>query len=332
MRTIVYSHHPFERPFLEAANEDGRHELVLVEARLDPATSLLASGSPAVALLANDRADAEVLELLHAGGTRLLALRSAGFNHVDLGAAASLGLTVLRVPAYSPYSVAEHAVALMMSLNRRIHRAYQRVREGNFSLDGLMGFDMHGKTAGVIGTGKIGAALVRILLGFGCRVIASDPVRVPDLEAAGVRYVTPDELFAEADIISLNCPLTPQTRHLVNGRTLSLMKPQAMLINTGRGALIDTQALIGALKRGVIGSVGLDVYEEEAGLFFHDMSNEIIQDDVFVRLMTFPNVLITGHQGFLTREAITAIAETTIANLSAFESGSWPAEREVSAV
>ena len=329
MRAIVFSHHPFERPFLERANAAGRHELVLVEARLDPTTVPLAGAAPAVAILANDRADEEVLSMLHAGGTRLLALRSAGFNHVDLAAAERLGFSVLRVPAYSPYSVAEHAVALMLSLNRRIHRAYPRVREGNFSLEGLMGFDMHGKTAGVIGTGKIGAALVRILLGFGCHVLASDPQPDASLAQAGVRYVSPDELFATSDIISLNCPLTPQTRHLVNARTLALMKPDAMLINTGRGALIDTKALIAALKQRTIGYVGLDVYEEEAGLFFHDMSDEIIQDDVFVRLMTFPNVLVTGHQGFLTREAITAIAETTIANLSAYEDGELPEERVV---
>lgn len=251
---------------------------------------------------------------------RLVALRSAGFNHVDLEAAARLGLRVVRVPEYSPYAVAEHTVALVLALNRKIHRAYARVREANFSLDGLVGFDLHGKTVGVVGAGRIGAVMLRIMHGFGCRLLAHDlassDALVRDL---GVCYVDLAELFEQSDIISLHVPLTPTTRHLIDARALGLMKRDVLLINTGRGALIDTRALVAALKQGAIGGAGLDVYEEEEGVFFHDLSNQVLQDDVLARLLTFPNTLITSHQGFLTREALDNIADTTLASLTAFE-------------
>lgn len=329
MRTAMFSIHPYEVPFLDRANGGAGHDLAYLPASLSRSTAALADGYEAVSLFVGDDASAEVLRSLHTGGARVIALRSAGFNHVDIEEADRLGITVLRVPAYSPHAVAEHALALMMCLNRKLHRAYNRTREQNFELTGLMGFDMHGKAAGIIGTGKIGEVLCRILTGFGCRVLASDPQRNPACEAMGVEYVPLDDLYAQSDIISLHCPLTPGTRHLINARALGLMKPGVMLINTSRGGVIDTKALIAALKKGTIGSVGLDVYEEEGDLFFHDLSDRVIQDDVFVRLITFPNVLITAHQGFLTREACTAIAETTITNLSDFAAGTPRAENLV---
>lgn len=325
MKIAVYSSKPYEKPFLNAANTGAggtpRHELDYLAVQLAPATADLARGCPAVSIFVGDDGSAPVLRALHAGGTRLLALRSAGFNHVDIAEADRLGLTVLRVPAYSPHAVAEHAVGLMLTLNRKFHRAFNRVREQNFALDGLMGFDLHGKTAGVIGTGKIGEVVCKILSGFGCRVLASDPVQNPACASMGVEYVALADLYARSDIITLHCPLTPQTKHLVSAAALAAMKPGVMLINTSRGAVIDTRALIAALKRGRVGSVGLDVYEEEGDLFFKDLSTDVIHDDVFVRLLTFPNVLITAHQGFFTREACTAIATTTINNVTDFERG-----------
>jgi len=321
MKVAVYSNKPYEKPFLDAANTDARHELLYLDAALTSATAGLAMGSPAVSIFVGDDASAPVLRALHAGGTRVLALRSAGFNHVDIAEADRLGLTVLRVPAYSPHAVAEHAVGLMLTLNRKFHRAFNRVREQNFSLGGLMGFDMHGKTAGVIGTGKIGEVVCTILTGFGCRVLASDPVKNPACESMGVEYVALPDLYAQSDIITLHCPLSPPTKHLIDATALAAMKPDVMLINTSRGAVIDTRALIAALKRGRVGSVGLDVYEEEGDLFFKDLSAEVVQDDVFVRLMSFPNVLITAHQGFFTHEACTAIAQTTIQNIIDFQHG-----------
>jgi len=319
MKIAIYSSKPYEKPFLDAANAAAGHELMYLGVRLTAATAELARGVPVVSIFVGDDASATALQTLHAGGTRLMALRSAGFNHVDIAEAERLGLTIARVPAYSPYAVAEHAVGLMLTLNRKFHRAYARVREQNFALDGLMGFDMHGKTAGVIGTGKIGEATCSILRGLGCRVLAFDPVRNPACEALGVEYISLAELYAAADIITLHCPLTPETRHLINTASLAAMKPGVMLINTSRGAVIDTRALIASLKRGHVGSVGLDVYEEEGDLFFKDLSTEVIQDDVFARLMTFHNVLITAHQGFFTREACEAIARTTIDNATGFE-------------
>lgn len=265
--------------------------------------------------------DKKSLKSLAAGGTQLIALRSAGFNHVDLASAQSLGLRVVRVPEYSPHAVAEHAVALILSLNRKIHRAYNRVREGNFSLDGLVGFDLNKKTVGVIGTGRIGFVLAKILSGFGCDVIAHDLAQNPKLIEMGVQYTSIDEILRKSDIISLHVPLTPKTRYLIDEKALALTKPGVMLINTGRGALIDTRALIKSLKSGHIGYAGLDVYEEEEGLFFEDLSEQILQDDKLARLMTFPNVLLTSHQAFLTEEALGNIAQVTLQNISEFENG-----------
>ena len=321
MKVAVFSSKAYEKPFLDAANADPRHDLLYLDAPLAPATADLAKACPAVSIFVGDDASAPVLRALHAGGTRALALRSAGFNHVDIAEADRLGLTVLRVPAYSPHAVAEHAVGLMLTLNRKFHRAFNRVREQNFALGGLMGFDMHGKTAGVVGTGKIGEVVCKILTGFGCRVLASDPVNNPVCVSMGVEYVALADLYAQSDIITLHCPLSPATKHLINTAALAAMKPEVMLINTSRGAIIDTRALIAALKACRVGLVGLDVYEEEGDLFFKDLSAEAVQDDVFVRLMSFPNVLITAHQGFLTNEACTAIAQTTITNVSDFERG-----------
>jgi D-lactate dehydrogenase len=321
MRLAVYSHRAYEQYSLHAAATKGGVEILPIAVALTTATAALASGCSAVSIFVGDDASEPSLRALASGGTRLLALRCAGFNHVDLAAAARLGITVARVPAYSPHAVAEHAVALMLALNRKLHRAFNRVREQDFSLDGLVGFDMNGKTVGIVGTGQIGTVACRILLGFGCRVLAFDPVRNPQCEAIGVRYVALGELLRESDIVSLHCPLTPATRHLIDAQALATMRPSAMLINTSRGAVIDTRALIGALKAGRIGAVGLDVYEEEGDLFFRDLSESVIQDDVFVRLMTFPNVLITAHQAFLTREALAAIAEITIGNVRAFHDG-----------
>lgn len=322
MNVAVFDTHRFDRDAFEIANQRFRHSLSYFEPRLTRDTATLAGGFPAVCSFVNDRLDREALDVLGAGGVRLIALRSAGFNHVDLDAAATLGLKVVRVPEYSPHAVAEHAIALVLTLNRKLHRAYARVRESNFSLDGLVGFDLHGKVAGVIGTGRIGAVLLRILHGFGCRLLAHDLAPDPALAAQfGVRYVELPELLRESDIVSLHVPLTPSTRHMIDEDALGLMKPGALLINTGRGALIDTRALVNALKRQTLGGTGLDVYEEEAGIFFQDLSGQVLQDDVLARLLTFPNTVITAHQGFLTREALANIADTTLANIEAFERG-----------
>lgn len=320
MQVAVFSTKPYDRSFLSAANQalDLPHRLVFLEPRLSQETAVLANGSAAVCLFVNDIADAGVLRALAAQGVRLVALRCAGFNNVDLAAANHVGIRVARVPAYSPEAVAEHTVAMMLALNRRIYRAHARVREGNFALDGLLGFDMMGRTVGLIGTGRIGAVLARILGGFGCRLIAYDPQ--PDT-ALGVTYVTLDELLAESDIISIHCPLTPATRRMIDARAIACMRRGVMLVNTSRGAIIDTRAAIAGLKSGRIGLLGLDVYEEEADLFFEDLSGQVIHDDVFARLLTFPNVLITAHQGFFTADALTAIAKTTLANIDAFAGG-----------
>lgn len=321
MKVAVFSTKSYDRRFLEAANREGRHELLFLEARLSLQTAPLALGAPVVAAFVNDQLDAEVLKLLAQQGAQLIALRSAGFNHVDLPCAEALGLPVVRVPAYSPHGVAEHTIGLILSLNRKIHRSFNRVREGNFSLEGLLGFDLCGKTAGVIGTGKIGAIVARILSCIGCRVLAYDVQPNPDCEKIGVSYVSVDELLTRSDIITLHCPLTPETHHLIDDAAVGKMKKGAMVINTSRGGLVDAEAVVAGLKSGVIGSLGLDVYEEEGDLFFEDLSQEVIQDDVFMRLLTFPNVLITGHQAFFTQEAMQKIAETTIANITAFEQG-----------
>jgi D-lactate dehydrogenase len=304
--------------FLDA-NAGHHHRLTFLEPRLTAATAVLAAGVPAVCVFVSDEVNRAVLDQLASGGTRLLALRSAGFNHVDLEAARDAGITVVRVPAYSPFAIAEHTVGLILSLTRSIHRAYARVRDGNFALDGLLGFDLHGRTVGVVGTGRIGTQVVRIMRGFGCRVLTSDPVPNPECEAAGAAPVTLDELLAGSDIVTLHCPLVPATYHMIDARAFSLMRRGVMLINTSRGALVDTGAAITALKSGVLGHLGLDVYEEEGDLFFRDLSATVIRDDVFARLLTFPNVLVTGHQAFFTREAVQNIAETTLANVTAFE-------------
>jgi D-lactate dehydrogenase len=321
MRVAVFSTKPYDRHFLEAANAAYGHDLVYFEARLNAETVPLAEDFPAICVFVNDRLDRDVLTTLAAHGTRLIALRSAGFNNVDIDAAADLDMTVVRVPAYSPHAVAEHAVGLMLALNRHLPRAYNRVREGNFSLEGLIGFDFHGKTAGIIGTGNIGTIVARILAGFGCRLLAHDPYPNDECRRLGVEYVSLPELLVGSDIITLHCPLTPESYHLIDQQALATMKPGAMLINTGRGALLDTRVVIEGLKSGRIGHLGLDVYEEEEQLFFEDRSARVLQDDVFARLLTFPNVLITGHQGFFTHEALTAIAETTLANIEAIEQG-----------
>ena len=319
MQVSVFSTKPYDRSFLEEANSAAAHRFSFHEPRLTAATATLAAGAEAVCIFVNDVADAETLSILARQGVRLIVLRCAGFNNVDLAAARDLGVTVARVPAYSPHAVAEHTLALILALNRKIHRAYNRVRESNFALDGLLGFDLNGKTVGVVGTGKIGAVVVRIVTGFGCRVLAHDPYPDDACTALGARYVPLNELFAESDVVTLHCPLTPDTRHLVDAPVLALAKPGLMLINTGRGALVDTPAVIGALKSGALGSLGIDVYEEEADLFFENLSNSVLRDDVFARLLTFPNVLITGHQAFFTREALSGIAGTTIANIDEFE-------------
>lgn len=321
MRITLFSSKPYDRDSFLAANPPHGHNLHFLETRLDGETAALAVNSEVVCAFVNDDLSAPVLQQLKAGGTQLIALRSAGYNHVDLAAAQTLDLPVVRVPAYSPHAVAEHAVALVMALNRRIHRAFNRTREGDFSLHGLTGFDLHGKTVGVIGSGQIGAVFARIMLGFGCRVLLHDPHPDASLEALGARFVGIDALLAASDIVSLHCPLTPTTRHLIDQDSLQRMKPGAMLINTGRGALVDTPALIEALKNGQLGYLGLDVYEEEADLFFEDRSDQPLQDDVLARLLTFPNVIVTAHQAFLTHEALAAIASTTLENVAAWQAG-----------
>ncbi len=324
MHVAVFSTQSYDRDFLGRANTGGRHVLRFLDARLDASTAAAAAGAQAVCAFVNDRLDEHALEALHGLGVRMVALRCAGFNNVDLRAAARLGIAVGRVPEYSPYAVAEHTAALVLTLNRKLHRAIARVREGNFALEGLLGFDLHGRTVGVVGTGRIGEAFLRIMAGFGCRLLAFDPQPSPSCVQLGARYVGMDELLASSDIVSLHCPLSPQTHHLIDAAALSRMKRGAMLVNTSRGAVVDTGALIAALKSGHLGSLGLDVYEEEADLFFRDLSSEVIRDDVFARLLTFPNVVITGHQAFFTEDAMAAIGRTTLDNLDSFEDRGVP--------
>lgn len=323
MRVAVFGTKSYDEASLSAANAElGKpHELTFLEPRLTAETAPLAEGFPAVCIFVNDVAPVHVLERLAAGGTKTLALRCAGFNQVDLEAARKLGISVVRVPAYSPYAVAEHTVGLMLTLNRKIHRAFNRIREANFALDGLLGFDLQGKTVGVIGTGRIGELVCRILHGFGCRLLASDRKPNPACTPLGVEYVPLPELLAQADIVTLHCPLFPETRYLIRAETLAGMKPGVMIVNTSRGGLIRTQDAIEGLKSGRIGYLALDVYEEEGDLFFEDHSTELLTDDVFARLLTFPNVLITGHQAYFTREALRNIADTTLKNLLDVEAG-----------
>ncbi|MFM7291688.1 MAG: 2-hydroxyacid dehydrogenase [Planctomycetia bacterium] len=321
MRVAVFSAKPYDTHSLMAAAAGLPIEWTWLEPRLDRHTARLAEGARAINCFVNDQLDAATLELLAAQGVKLITLRCAGFNQVDLAAAARLALPVVRVPEYSPHAVAEHTIGLVLMLDRRLHKAYNRVREGNFSLEGLLGFDLFGRTVGVVGTGRIGRCVAEILLGFGCRVLAHDPTPEPDLSARGVIFLPLDELLAGSDIVTLHCPLRPGTRHLIDAAALARMKRGAMLINTSRGGLIDTPAVIEALKTGQLGHLGLDVYEEEADLFFDDRSNAIIHDDVFSRLLTFPNVVITAHQAFFTQNALDAIAAQTVRNLVHFQRG-----------
>ncbi|MEL7499982.1 MAG: 2-hydroxyacid dehydrogenase [Planctomycetota bacterium] len=320
MKVAVFSTRSYDRDSFTQRNR-GRHELVFFEPRLAAETASLAQGFDCVCAFVNDELNEEVLKQLHHGGTRLIALRSAGFNHVQLDVAERLGMTVVRVPAYSPNAIAEHTVGLILSLNRKIHRAYGRVREANFSLDGLLGFDLVGKTVGVVGIGRIGIIVVNIMKGFGCRVLAYDVQPSEEALETGAEFTDLDTLFRQSDIITLHCPLTPESHYLIDEDAITKMKTGVMLINTGRGAIIDTRAVINGLKQGKIGHLGLDVYEEEADLFFEDLSEQVIHDDVFARLLTFPNVLITGHQAFFTEQALTQIADITLENIRQFESG-----------
>lgn len=317
----MFSSKPYDRAAFERAGESFDFDLSFISDRLHGETVGLAAGADAVCVFVNDDVSATVLERLAADGTRCVALRCAGFNNVDLAAAERLGIEVVRVPAYSPNAVAEHTLALILSLNRGIHRAHARVRDGNFSLDGLVGFDLAGKTAAVIGTGRIGAIVARLLWHLRCHVVAVDVVEDDHLVELGVQYTDLETALAAADVITLNCPLTPETHHLIDAKTIELIRPGTMLVNTGRGALIDTSAVIAGLKSGRIGSLALDVYEEESELFFEDRSTELIDDDVFARLLTFPNVLITAHQAFLTHEALATIATTTLENVDAVLAG-----------
>ncbi len=318
MKIALFSAKAYDRDYFEQANQQFNYSIDYFDVRLDAKTSRLAHGYPVVCAFVNDDLSRPVLTDLVNNGTRLLAMRCAGYNNVDLVAAKELGLTVVRVPAYSPEAVAEHSVGLMMTLNRRIHKAYQRTRDANFALDGLVGFNMFGKTAGIIGTGKIGIATLRILKGFGMRLLVNDPFQNQAAIELGAEYVDLDTLFRESDVISLHCPLFQENYHLLNAQTFAKMKKGVMIINTSRGALLNSQDAIEALKQGKIGALGLDVYEEESELFFEDKSNEVITDDTFRRLSACHNVLFTGHQAFLTREALLSIAGTTLNNTKIF--------------
>ena len=318
MKIALFSAKAYDRDYFEQANQQFDYVIDYFDVRLDAKTARLAHGYPVVCAFVNDDLSRPVLTDLVNNGTRLLAMRCAGYNNVDLVAAKELGLTVERVPAYSPEGVAEHSVGLMMTLNRRIHKAYQRTRDANFALDGLVGFNMFGKTAGIIGTGKIGIATLRILKGFGMRLLVNDPFQNQAAIELGAEYVDLDTLFRESDVISLHCPLFQENYHLLNSQSFAKMKKGVMIINTSRGALLNSQDAIEALKQGKIGALGLDVYEEESELFFEDKSNEVITDDTFRRLSACHNVLFTGHQAFLTREALLSIAGTTLNNTKIF--------------
>jgi D-lactate dehydrogenase len=317
----MFSARPYDKAGFDARLGGRELTIEYLDTRLDAQTASLGAGAGAVCVFVNDSVDRAVLEILADVGVRCVALRCAGFNNVDLEAADRLGVTVVRVPAYSPNAVAEHTLALILALNRKIHRAHQRVRDGNFSLDGLVGFDMAGKTAAVIGTGQIGSIVARLLWHLRCNVVAVDPVPDEHLVELGVQYVDLDQALADSHIVSLNCPLDESTHHLIDAAAVAKMRTGAMLVNTGRGGLVDANAVIAGLKSGHIGSVALDVYEEEGGLFFEDRSDEILDDDVFARLLTFHNVLITAHQAFLTHEALDAIANITLDNVEAVLAG-----------
>ncbi|MCK4742641.1 MAG: 2-hydroxyacid dehydrogenase [Sulfuriflexus sp.] len=322
MKVVFFNSKEYDRKYFNSANIDGHHEFVFLEPKLSLDTVCLTQGAKVICVFVNDNVDAEIISRLAINGVKLIALRCAGFNNVDLNAASEHGIRIVRVPAYSPNAVAEYTVGLMLALNRKIHRAYCRVREGNFALNGLLGFDMAGKTAGVIGTGQIGALVVRTLCALDMNVLMSDPIINEGCVELGARYVDINTLFAESDIISLHCPLTPETHHIIDAAAIDKMKQGVMLINTSRGAVVDTTAVIASLKTGQIGMLGLDVYEQEEDLFFEDHSYEVITDDVFERLLTFPNALITAHQGFFTADALSNIAATTLDNILQFENDS----------
>ncbi|WP_460924372.1 2-hydroxyacid dehydrogenase [Pontibacter brevis] len=321
MKVAFFSTRKYDKEFFLANNAAQKHELEFLEVPLNRNTATLAKGHEVVCVFVNDVVNEAVLQVLAQQGIRLVALRCAGFNNVYLKAAAALGIKVVRVPAYSPYSVAEHTLALILTLNRKTHRAYNRVKEGNFALNGLMGFDLYGRTVGLIGLGKIGLVTAGILKGFGCKVLGYDITKPAEAEGLGVEFADLNRLYAESDIISLHCPLTPQTYHIINAESLGKMKKGVMLINTSRGALIDAKAVIKALKSEKVSYLGLDVYEEEGDLFFEDKSENVIQDDVFMRLLSFNNVLITGHQAFFTSDAMQGIVSVTLQNISDFEEG-----------
>ena len=321
LKTAVFSARRYDKTMLAQANDGVGHALLFIEERLSVETASQAAGCVAVCVFVNDTVDAAVLDILSRQGTRLVATRSTGYNHIDAVAARRLGIEVVRVTDYSPNSVAEFAVGLLLAVNRKIARASVRTREGNFDLDGLMGFDLHGKTVGVIGTGKIGLIFARIMAGFGCTLVGHDLYPTPAFEALGGRYASVDELLACSDVVSLHCPLLDTTHHIVDAGALARVKRGCVLINTSRGGLVDTDAVVQALKTGQLGGLAIDVYEQEASLFFQDLSSTIILDDVIQRLVSFPNVIVTGHQAFFTVEAIGQIMRTTIDSISAFERG-----------
>ncbi|CAM3713367.1 2-hydroxyacid dehydrogenase [Parendozoicomonas haliclonae] len=329
MKTLMFSTQSYERPVFEQAASQFGQEIVFQKSRLDITTTRLAAGYNAVCAFVNDDLSTPVLEALSALDISVVALRCAGFNQVNLETAHQLGIKVVRVPAYSPESVAEYTLAMILTMNRKIHKAWNRVREGNFNLNGLLGFNLHGKTVGLIGMGQIGQATANILNGFGMKVLAFDPgMSDEQLKDAGVESVALSDLYRRSDIVSLHCPLNKATKHIINAEALACMKPGAMLINTSRGALIDTEAVTQSLKSGHLGYLGIDVYEQEGDLFFRDLSEEVIQDDVFQRLLTFPNVVVTGHQGFFTHEALESIAITTLNNINELEKNGY-CENEV---
>lgn len=329
MNIIFFSSKTYDQQFFTTTNNLYQFNIKYLDVSLNKTTTVLAKGYEVVCVFVNDVVDEDIIKELASIGVKLIALRCAGFNNVDLKSANDSGIKVVRVPAYSPYSVAEHTLALILTLNRKTHRAYNRVKEGNFSLNGLMGFDLHGKTVGLIGLGKIGLVTARILKGFGCVVLGYDILQPKEVEELGIEFSSLENIYASSDIISLHCPLTPQTHHIINADSIAKMKKGVMLINTSRGALIDAKAVIEGLKNEQISNLGLDVYEEEADLFFEDLSDKVIQDDIFMRLLSFNNVLITGHQAFFTSNALQKIAEITLKNIEDFKNN-LPLVNEVS--
>jgi D-lactate dehydrogenase len=319
MKIAFFSAKSYDIEYFNKFNKGFNHELRFFETRLNERTANLIQDEKAVCVFVNDKVSKPTLEILHQKDVKLIALRCAGFNNVDLKLAKDLGIKVVRVLAYSPYAVAEHTVALILTLNRKTHKAFNRVRESNFSLEKLVGFDLHGKTVGVIGTGKIGAIFCKIMLGFGCKVIAHDLYPDEKLKKLGIEYEPIDQIFEQSQIISLHCPLTPETHHIIDEEAISKMQKGVMFVNTSRGALVDTTAVLAGLKSRKIGNLAIDVYEQEEALFFQDLSGEILEDEEITRLLTFPNVLITAHQSFFTHEALEQIATTTLQNVLDFE-------------